>query len=95
VLGIWTLVWYRDTAVSRATTPKSRPTSRFALAIAMFTVAGVAGFLRARAIIGAPITLLNFDHFLLFFGLTALDLAFWQVLLYCVLVSSHQIWIIP
>ena len=65
------------------------------LALMMFAVAGVAGFVRARVMVGAPMTPVNFDHFLLYFGLTALDLAFWQVLLYCVLVSSHQVWIIP
>ena len=94
VLGIWGVLWYRETAVVGAATPKSRPKSRFALALLMFAFAGVAGFLRARAVIGMTITPLNFDFFLLVFGLTALDLAFWQVLLYCVLVSSYQVWII-
>jgi len=61
----------------------------------MLVAAGVAGFVRARVMVGAPITAGNFDHYLLHFGLTALDLAFCEVLLYCVLVSSHQVWIIP
>jgi hypothetical protein len=60
----------------------------------MLAVAAVVGFLRARAVTGEPLTVVNFDHFLLYFGLTALDFAFWQVLLYCVLVSSYQVWII-
>ncbi len=92
VLGVWGLVWYRETAVSSAERPEFRPKSRFTLALIMFAVAGIAGFLRARAVIGGAITPVNFDHFLLYFGLTALDAAFWQVLLYCVLVSSHQVW---
>jgi hypothetical protein len=74
--------------------PLGRPRSRFLLAVMMLVVAAVAGFLRARATIGPNVTPANFDHFLLIFGLTALDLAFWEVLLYCVLVSSHQVWII-
>ena len=36
----------------------------------------------------------NAHSFLLIFAVTALALAFWQLLLYCVLVSSHQMWII-
>ncbi len=92
VLCIWGLLWYRDTAPIVPPKLASRPKSRFALAVIMFAVAGIAGILRGRAAIGGAITPVNFDHFLLYFGLTALDLAFWQVLLYCVLVSSHQVW---
>ena len=94
ILALWGWAWYRDTAVERSASPRVRPTSRFPLAVVMFAVAGVAGFLRARAAIGPTLTPANFDHFLLIFGLTALDLAFWEVLLYCVLVSSHQVWIV-
>jgi hypothetical protein len=94
ILGIWGWLWYRDTAVDRTMAPLGRPRSRFLLAVMMLVVAAVAGFLRARAVIGPNVTPANFDHFLLIFGLTALDLAFWEVLLYCVLVSSHQVWII-
>jgi hypothetical protein len=94
VLAIWGLLSYRATSGVGTATLASPPKSRFTLAVIMFVVAGVAGFLRARAVIGPPITPANFDFFLLVFGLTALDLAFWQVLLYCVLVSSYQVWII-
>ena len=72
--------------------PDPSPVLRWLLL--MFGLAGVAGFLRARATVGTAITPITFDHFMLIFGLTALDLAFWQVLLYCVLVSSYQVWII-
>ena len=95
VLGIWGWLWYRDTPVIRPPNPASRPKSRFLLAVMMLVVAGVAGYVRARVMVGAPMTAGSFDHFLLYFGVTALDLAFCEVLLYCVLVSSHQIWIIP
>lgn len=94
VLGIWGWLWYRGTPVTGAATPGLRPKSRFPLALMMLAVAAVVGFLRARAVTGEPLTVVNFDHFLLYFGLTALDFAFWQVLLYCVLVSSYQVWII-
>jgi hypothetical protein len=94
VLGIWGWLWYRQAPVTALATPESRPKSHFTLALLMFALAGAAGFLRARAVIGMPITAINFDPFLLVFGLTALDLAFWQVLLYCLLVSSYQVWII-
>ena len=95
ILGIWGWLWYRNTPVIRTANPASRPKSRFLLAVMMLVVAGVAGFVRARVMVGAPVTAGNFDHYLLYFGLTALDLAFCEVLLYCVLVSSHQVWIIP
>jgi hypothetical protein len=94
LLGVWGLLWYRETPVTVSAFMEPRSQSRFKLALMMFALAGVAGFLRAHAVIGAPVTPGNFDAFLLIFGLTSLDLAFWQVLLYCVLVSSHQLWIV-
>lgn len=94
ILVVWGLVWYWQTAVPGGPRPAALPTSRFPLAVAMFAVAVLSGLLRARFVIGAPMTALNFDTYLLIFGLTALALAFWQVLLYCVLVSSYQVWTI-
>ena len=50
--------------------------------------------MRALIVVGRPHAMANVDHFLLVFGVTSLALAFWQLLLYCVLVSSHQVWTI-
>jgi hypothetical protein len=89
-LGLWVWLWYRRTPPAEAV-PR-RPRSRFGLALAMFAVSGLAGLLRALVEVGTPATRSNADAFILVFGVTALALAFWQLLLYCVLVSSHQMW---
>lgn len=91
VLAVWGVWWYFTTSVSDRQ-PQAPPKSRFSLAVIMFAIASMAGFLKARAVVGAPTSFLHLDKFLLVFGLTALALAFWQVLLYCLLVSSHQVW---
>ena len=92
-LAIWVWLWYRRTPVSEGATRQS-PRSRFALGLVMFGVAGLAGLVRALLVVGMPATRSNADLFVFVFGVTALALAFWQLLLYCVLVSSHQMWII-
>jgi Domain of unknown function (DUF4184) len=90
-LAVWVWLWYRKAQpASQAVPAHSR--SRFPLAVAMFAVACVAGLLRAVLVIGVPSRLLHPDHFMLVFSVTALALAFWQLLLYCVLVSTHQLW---
>jgi hypothetical protein len=34
------------------------------------------------------------DSFLLVFGVKGIALVFWEVLIYCVMISSHQTWTI-
>jgi nitrate reductase gamma subunit len=92
-LALWVLLWYRRTPTAEVGT-RPRPKSRFTLAVAIFAVAGLAGLVRALVVVGMPATRSNADVFILVFCVTALALAFWQLLLYCVLVSSHQTWII-
>jgi Domain of unknown function (DUF4184) len=92
-LAIWIWLWYRK-APAGVIGPRPYPRSRVALGIVMFVVAGLAGLVRALLVVGVPATRSNADHFVFVFGVTALALAFWQLLLYCVLVSSHQMWII-
>jgi hypothetical protein len=92
-LAIWVWLWYRKSApIAKA---ESAPTqSRFALGLTMFAVAGAVGFTRAALTVGTPVNRGKADLFLLIFGVTALALAFWQLLLYCVLVSTYQTWIV-
>jgi hypothetical protein len=92
-LAIWVVQWYRDTPEPKLGF-KPLPKSHFALAVGMFAVAGVLALVRALIVVGAPAFRSNAHHFLLVFAVTGLALAFWQLLFYCVLVSTHQVWII-
>jgi hypothetical protein len=60
----------------------------------MVALALAVGFLRAWMIIGIPRTMEIADSFFLVFGVTSIALVFWQVILYCVMISSHQTWTI-
>ena len=59
----------------------------------MLAIAAVAGAIRAVVLFGMPATAARADGFILVYAVTSLAVAFWQLLLYCVLVSSHQVWI--
>jgi hypothetical protein len=90
-LAIWIWVWYRD---APPVTETVKPGSRFPLALLMFGMAGIAGLGRAAIVVGRPVNRGTADLFLLIFGVTALALAFWELVLYCVLVTTHQVWTI-
>jgi hypothetical protein len=88
-LVVWVWFWYRSSEpATRAITP---PPSRFPLGVAMFALAGGIGLSRALLVVGIPENRGRADLFLLTFGVTSLALAFWQLLLYCVLVSTRQV----
>ncbi len=94
-IGIWCWLWYRHAELARPEPWAHGLKSRFPLALAMFAAAALVGVVRAKIMIAAPLTISNLDVFLLTSGVTFLALAFWELLLYCILVSSHQVWIIP
>jgi hypothetical protein len=54
----------------------------------MFALAAVVGLSRALLVVGVPHGRGPADKFFLTFSVTALALAFWQVLFYCVLMST-------
>ena len=90
-LGIWVLLWYRKTApqpVVGAAKAKSGPW----IALTMIAVATVAALVRAWLVIGTPKNQHSADVFLLVFGVTGIALVFWEVLIYCLMISSHQTW---
>jgi hypothetical protein len=92
-LGIWVLLWYRHTApmpAVGAAKAKSGPL----IALTMVAVAIVAALIRAWLVMGMPKNLHMADASLLVFGVTAIAIVFWEVLIYCVLISSHQTWTI-
>ena len=92
-LAIWVLLWYRKTMPMPATGAQSAKSGPL-IALTMVAVATVAGLIRAWLVIGMPKNLDVADAFLLVFGVTAIALVFWQVLIYCLMISSHQTWTI-
>jgi hypothetical protein len=91
-LAMWVWLWYRRSTPTTEASQSAPINSRFWLAVAMFVVAGVVGFVRAALTVGTPLNRVQIDRFFLIFAVTAIALAFWQLLLYCVLVSTHQVW---
>jgi hypothetical protein len=91
-LAIWVWQWYRRSPLPAQPVFKSVPKSYFGLAVTMFAVAAAAGAIRALSVIGLPETMARADRFFLIYAVTSLAVAFWLLLFYCVLVSSHQVW---
>ncbi len=93
-LAAWILLWYRDTPPC----PEAvlyKPKCRSLIAFVICAVAAIAGFLRARLVIGGyPITVRGWDLFMMYVGVTALAVAFWELLLYCLLATSRRTWTI-
>jgi hypothetical protein len=90
-LGIWVLLWYRKTApqpVVGAAKANSGPW----IALTMIAVATAIALVRAWLATGMPKNQHMADVFLLVFGVTGIALVFWEVLIYCVMISSHQTW---
>lgn len=90
-LGIWVLLWYRKTAPTPLAGTANGDSGPL-IALTMIAVATVVGFVRAGLVIGAPKNLDMADTFMLVFGVTGIALVFWQVLIYCIMISSHQTW---
>lgn len=90
-LGIWVLLWYRKTAPQPAV-GAAKANSGPWIALTMIAVATVAALVRAWLVIGMPKNPHMADVFLLVFGVTGIALVFWEVLIYCVMISSHQTW---
>jgi hypothetical protein len=89
-LGVWILMWYRETApVPIASLPPLK--SRVSLAVTIFAIAIAAGLLRAWLLIGAmPRTINHWDWFMLNFAVTAIAVAFWELLFYCLFMTLRQ-----
>jgi Domain of unknown function (DUF4184) len=90
-LAVWILLWYRETAPIADATSLLPMTSRVSLAVMIFAIAIGTGFLRAWLLIGMlPRTIYHFDWFMLNFGATAIAVAFWELLFYCLVTTSSQ-----
>jgi len=87
-LGVWILLWYHNTAPVTDVASMSQLRSRVWIAILMFAMAVAAGLLRAWLLIGMmPRNIHHWDWFLLQFGVTAISVAFWELLFYCLIIT--------
>ncbi len=91
-LVIWIFLWYRkaDSPAASPSTPMAK--SRLPLAVSIVGIAAALGFLHAAWLVGTPTTFHTADSFMFVFAVTTMAVTFWQLLVYCVLVSSHQVW---
>jgi len=85
-LFVWVVLWYRDSSVSASVEPVGGK-SRFALAMFIFGAAGVAGLARAVAA-GMSASGPSWDFFMMRFAVTSLAVAFWALLVYCLLATA-------
>ncbi len=90
-LGIWVWLWYRNTEPQPVAGPAKANFGPW-IAVAMIVVATAVAFTRASLLIGMPKSLHMTDTFFLVFGVTGIALVFWQVLIYCLMILSHQTW---
>jgi uncharacterized protein DUF4184 len=88
-LAGWILLWYRNTAPDAGTPSAARLKSRVSLAVIMFLIACAAGF-ASVAITNTPMVLELWDWYALQFSVTALAVAFWELLLYCLVTTSLE-----
>jgi hypothetical protein len=90
-LGVWTLLWYQNTAPVKNIASQPQLRSRVWLAIIMFAIAFAAGLLRAWLLIGmVPRNIHHWDWFMLQFGVTAIAVAFWELLFYCLIMTMFR-----
>jgi len=90
-LAAWILWWYRETTPITGSDSRAPLESRAGLAVVMLAIAVAAGFLRAWGLLGmVPRTVRHWDWFLLNFGVTAIAVAFWELLSYCLIMASRQ-----
>jgi Domain of unknown function (DUF4184) len=89
-LAVWVFFWYRNTAppTAAALPPKFR--SRVSLAVLMFAIAGATGIWRASLLASESTTLYGWDRYILHFSVTAIAVAFWELLLYCLITTSRE-----
>ena len=86
-LILWIALWYRD-STPVVNIEAEQPKSRVSLALFIFLAAGVAGLVRAVVLAGLPENLHSWDRFALHLAVTSLAVAFWGLLLYCLLTAA-------
>jgi hypothetical protein len=90
-IGIWLVLWYRNTS-PMATVDAANARSTSWKAVMIVAVGIVGGLVRAWQLRGVPKNLDMADSFLLVFGVTCIALVFWEVVIYCLMISSCQTW---
>ena len=66
--------------------------TRFPLALGMIGIAGLLASSMPPGCHRTPTTFHTADSFMFVFAVTTMAVTFWQLMVYCVLVSSHQVW---
>jgi len=89
-LAGWIFLWYRDTVPVIRTDPAPHIESHVSMAVIMFSIAVAAGFVRATMVPSASTTPLSWDEYMLQFSVTALAVAFWEALIYGLIVTSRE-----
>ena len=84
-------LWYRETGRRCSCSFHAPLESRVSLAVMIFAIAIATGFLRAWLLLGIlPRTIYHFDWFMLNFAVTAIAVAFWELLFYCLVTTSLE-----
>ena len=86
----WIFLWYRNTVPDIGTTSTPRIRSRFSLAVIMCAIAVAAGIVRTAMLASASTADLLWDGYALQFSVTALAVAFWELLVYGLIVTSRE-----
>ncbi len=89
-LGAWILVWYRHTTPVAAAASTRQFKSRVSLAFIMCAIAAATGVWRGLMVVSASQFAYHWDRVFLQFGVTAIAVAFWELLLYCLITTSRE-----
>jgi hypothetical protein len=87
-LGVWTFLWYHETAPLTGAASLPPLKSRVSLLVMMFAISVAAGLLRAWLLIGVMRRAIHhWDWLMLNFAVTVLAVAFWELFFYCLLTT--------
>jgi Domain of unknown function (DUF4184) len=89
-LAVWAFVWYRNTTPLTAAASPPKFKSRVWLAVLMFAIAGAMGIWRVSLLASEARTIYDWEVYILHFSVTAIAVAFWELLFYCLITTSRE-----
>ena len=90
-VAIWIVLWYRRTSPLEDADLTAPVTSQLPVAVLILVIATATGLLHGWMLLGmVPMTIRNLDWFLLNVATTAIAVAFWELLLYCLITTSRE-----